>query len=510
MKRKGVDESPTLNKQSSQYRQSIERIKSETAKLRDQLCMNSLQSTNAATSSQIARLQDQGDAYLRKIQEETSKIEDLDEQIKEVQKKIENQRKTISGANGVKETNEGILRKIRSLENKHDKAQQKLNEAVAHNKSLRNEIDKLRRERVVYDKIYQKLEEELENKTKEMKSIVERGTQAHKEREQARKRMEELKKKAEEEQEEFEKEWRELGRLIEQDRKMKDFIKQRESNTAISDAGAEDAEEQELRRQVAKSAWAIGRDKASIKASMDKVRLYEEAFSKIQAATGITDIDELVRTFVEAEKHNYSLFNYVNELSNEMEKLEQQIVEIKAEIERYKGQGLSSDNQRRKLMHELEERLERIEIRAEHYEQSYEKTMKTISALKVGIQSIFERIGCNTEETKEVLGDTGITETNLMQYLGIIEQRTNEILQMYSACQAGSDVNAMSIPTQSKNEETGLKPIRVDAPPIITDKDPMEEEDSGQPLTLEQLQKKALDRLKMPVDRILNSRKKQS
>jgi chromosome segregation ATPase len=510
MKRKGADEGASLSKQSSQYRQSIERIKGETTKLRDQLCMNSLQSTNAATSSQIARLQDQGDAYLRKIQEETAKIDNLDSEIAEVQKKIELQRTTISGANGVKETNDGIVRKIKSLENKHDKAQQKLNEAIAHNKSLRNDIDKLRKERVVYDKIYQKLEDELEHKTKEMKSVVERGTQAHKEREQARKRMEELQKKAEEEQGEFETEWRELGRLIDQDRKMKEFIKQKEQTSTISDVGAEDAEEAELRRQVAKSAWAIGRDKASIKASMDKVRMYEEAFSKIQAATGITDIDELVRTFVEAEKHNYSLFNYVNELSNEMEKLEQQITEIKAEIDRYKGQGLSSDNQRRKLMHELEERLERIEIRAEHYEQSYERTMKTIGALKVGIQSIFERIGCSTEETKEVLGGTGITETNLMQYLGIIEQRTNEILQMYSACQAGNEANPMSVPSQPRNEESGLKPIRVEAPPIITDKDPMEEDEQVGPLNLEQLQKKALDRLKMPIDRILNSRKKQA
>lgn len=50
--------------------------------------------------------------------------------------------------------------------------------------------------------------------------------------------------------------------------------------------------------------------------------MYEEAFKKIEEATGISDIDELVRTFVEAEKNNYSLFNYVNELSNEMEKLE--------------------------------------------------------------------------------------------------------------------------------------------------------------------------------------------
>ena len=51
------------------------------------------------------------------------------------------------------------------------------------------------------------------------------------------------------------------------------------------------------------------------------------------------DIDELVTTFINAEDQNFALFNYVNELNGECEKLEEQIGDIKAEIEKYKGQG---------------------------------------------------------------------------------------------------------------------------------------------------------------------------
>ncbi len=43
-------------------------------------------------------------------------------------------------------------------------------------------------------------------------------------------------------------------------------------------------------------------------------QIYEEAFSKIQAATGISDIDQLVETFISAEDKNFSLFNYANEV----------------------------------------------------------------------------------------------------------------------------------------------------------------------------------------------------
>jgi hypothetical protein len=45
-----------------------------------------------------------------------------------------------------------------------------------------------------------------------------------------------------------------------------------------------------------------------------------------------------VTTFIEAEDKNFSLFNYVNELNNEVEKLEEQIANTRKEIEKHRGQ----------------------------------------------------------------------------------------------------------------------------------------------------------------------------
>ena len=54
-------------------------------------------------------------------------------------------------------------------------------------------------------------------------------------------------------------------------------------------------EEQKLRNRVTKGAWGIAKDKAIIHMSMEKVAAYEAAFAKIQKATNITEIDELVQ-----------------------------------------------------------------------------------------------------------------------------------------------------------------------------------------------------------------------
>lgn len=118
------------------------------------------------------------------------------------------------------------------MENKLDKQLQKYNQAVAQNKNLREQIDALRRERVVFDTIYLKLENELKRKKDEMKRIIEKAEKAYEQREQAKAEMNNLKKEAEKEQEEFEKEWNKLGKLIEKDKQVKDFLKNQEDTKA--------------------------------------------------------------------------------------------------------------------------------------------------------------------------------------------------------------------------------------------------------------------------------------
>jgi hypothetical protein len=70
----------------------------------------------------------------------------------------------------------------------------------------------------------------------------------------------------------------------------------------------------------------------------------------VQAATGITHVEELVAAFVSAEDHNFSMFNYVNELNQEAEKLEEQAAELQQEIERHTGAGASENSFRKRLM----------------------------------------------------------------------------------------------------------------------------------------------------------------
>merc|ERR1712098_824897 len=103
------------------------------------------------------------------------------------------------GVNAAKENQEAINKQIRVLENRLDKNLQKFNDSIAHNKTLRESIDSLRRERVVFDSIYKKLEQELQQRKKEMANIIEQANAAYEARDQAQQQMSALKQQADKE-----------------------------------------------------------------------------------------------------------------------------------------------------------------------------------------------------------------------------------------------------------------------------------------------------------------------
>ena len=69
-------------------------------------------------------------------------------------------------------------------------------------------------------------------------------------------------------------------------------------------------------------------------------------------------------TFIDAEDKNFSLFNYVNELNNEVESLEEKIAATRKEIEQYRGQGKSVDSAKKQVLVDLEEKLATTEAKA--------------------------------------------------------------------------------------------------------------------------------------------------
>merc|ERR1719183_3084482 len=197
----------------------IEKLKRENGQLKSEL---SLQSRAVAVgdtgtvSTRITKLQDQIDTITRSIEQEKRRGEDADQRSKTVREAILAERKDMGGNNAPMEQNQAVSKQIKVLEHRLHRALVKFNEAIAANKDLREEIDNLRRERVVFDGIYKKLQHELAEKKKSMAHIIEIANIAYEARDQAQSEMAALRGQADKEQAEFEGEWKELGRKLEE------------------------------------------------------------------------------------------------------------------------------------------------------------------------------------------------------------------------------------------------------------------------------------------------------
>ena len=421
----------------------------------------------------IQRLQRQGDTYTRKIETEKRLIANLRNNLNLLQTKVDQQRQQMGGIGGAERKQRDVMRRLQQMENRLDNALIKYNRRVAENRDLRAEIDGCRRQRLVYDNIYAGLEQELAQKKKAMTKIIPRTEGAVQKQDRLRQQMSRLRLQIEQEQKEFDQKWSELGAEIAIGRqahsiKLRKELEERgdEDGSAEGGDGGFNASgggdgsganhagsgngatiEQQTKRKLARGAWAIAKEKAQIHMSAEKIQAYEVAFEKIREITGISDIEVLVDRFIEAEERNFSTFKYISHLNKELEKLDTQIHEARSEIERFRGQGVETDSQRKKILRDLESKLHRTEMRTREFDERHTRVAQVLAMVKKRVQEIFHRIGCRNTIAASFVGNQGVTDSNLMQHLGIIEQRTNEVLQMYAASGAAFNDDAPAEPS---------------------------------------------------------------
>ncbi|RHZ14934.1 hypothetical protein DYB37_004608 [Aphanomyces astaci] len=403
----------------------IEKLKRDNEDMKNELALATRHITESSATAQqesINRMQDQIDTFVKKIAAETKHSDTLGQQITIMKHKVLHQKKHMGGVNAAKENHHMVNKQIRILENRLDKSLVKFNEALAQNKILREEIDNLRRERMIFDNIYRKLEKDHNERKKQMANIIELSNLSYEQRDSAQMEIKAIDQVNRQEADEHRRQIGELLDKIEESKRRADLAREaqiRESQRRESAAHMGD--DDTLKRKLQRQQWGAVKDKVHVQVSVERVQNYEEVFAKLKAATGIADIEELVTTFIKNEDQNFSLFNYVNEQTNEIEKLQDYI----------------------------------------DYETKYNDAQKNINAVKLAIHTLFAKIGCNAQAMCEMLGDNIVTEVNMMQYLGMVEQRTNEILHVYAAYQkhrnASVDINPPNLEDYSSDDEENVE-----------------------------------------------------
>ena len=318
-----------------------------------------------------------------------------------------------------------------------------------------------------------------------MAGIIDAANDAYASRDRAQERMAQLKSEAAEEQEAFEEHWKELGGLIEEDRKRKsEFIKR--DKTESGEKGADDIakegfdEESKLRKKVVAKNWGIAKQVAAQQVSQEKAQSYNEAFKRIQQATGISEIDELVTTFIVANENNHNAMTMVGIINDEMDKISTQNEETKAEIEKYRLQAEAGEKNRKKILDDLDDKLEKTEAKNQKYDARFTAAVKVTNKIKKRVEEVFQSIGCDEMAAANDLDQTeGCTDNNMLQYLSLIEQQITSFVSSRLEMSGRASGKVVKVDAEASMSLKPNEPLKINPPSTGDTFDFAEDEEDG-------------------------------
>ena len=415
------------------------------------------------------------------LKKEKEAIAGVDEKVAAMREKINQQSKKMGGSKDVyQEKHVANMKLTRILENRLDEMTKKFSIALTGNLKLREHINHVEGQKARFLDLHKRLQAELIEGKKEIDRISEVATTHFTIRDEAQHRMASLRERADREMAVYNAEIKDVKRILEHDRKLRKFM------TTKAEDRASILEDELMVR-------AIKKYEAQLNGLQQETSKFEEIFDKIKEATGIEDTDTLVESFIENEDRNFALYNYVNNMNTEIENLKDDIRRLKDEIELIKKEGVDSDVHRKEILNELEQKMVEVTDELTLVNKEYKASRRQLELLKPKVESVFKSIECDRSSIAELLGiGVSIDDNNIMQYLGIIEQKCNELLQnkalekIKKLNESGGDISVDGL--QGVGPQPAHGNFLIVPPPIEDDSDQAWHCNDAKPLTVEEVQ----------------------
>lgn len=255
-------------------------------------------------------------------------MKELEEQIFEMQKQISKIRENERTETKYNDTIVNNHKMIAKLENRLDVVNKRAGVVMAENAQLRETIDHMLQERSTFNVMWERLVTKLNDGKKHLMDLIEQATLAYDQREELCNKLQLLKDKGQLDKITHIQEMRELQRKLDHDAKLQEFLEvkgQRRSNTEL--------EEREAMRK-----------KRMQEELQNQHEEYQATMERIMKFSNEKDIEKLVQKFVKQEEENFALFNYVNELSHEVEALTDTVQQLEEQIEEQRQINESKKN----------------------------------------------------------------------------------------------------------------------------------------------------------------------
>lgn len=288
---------------------------------------------DAKNQMEILNLRQAQVTFSEVVSDEQEKCKTLDKNIAELEEMIVNQRKKNGGATLVHNSHVKRLKKIRVYENRLNTATVQLNKLLTENSDLREKIEHYRKQRNVFNTLYKRLQSKSNDLKFQIGEVVNEATFAYNIRDENHSKMVSLNDRNNTDFKLYVAEEKEMTRIIAQESKLQSFMDTKNSEKselayqealarqASFENKAEQQQEQEMvkfERVLASIVSILGQEKGEKLMSILKNNgmMGEDKVGKLKRA-----IDPVCDRYKKTEEQNFSLFQFVNDLSEDVKNL---------------------------------------------------------------------------------------------------------------------------------------------------------------------------------------------
>ncbi|XP_043282011.1 coiled-coil domain-containing protein 63 [Venturia canescens] len=373
--------------------------------------------------------------YIEMIDNERQQIHELQEQIGKVSKEVTALRTKIR--TDVESTEKMSKQEVvvSTLENRLDQSIKRFNLLVADNARLRKKIDGLLKERAQFNVQWTKMINELNTGKMIINDLIEQATVTFNQRDEELNKIHALRERGARDLKAHTSEMCELQRTLDNELKLQEFLGVKGQYRQTADLNAKKEAERQAKKEEVRN----------------KVAVYTDILKRVKEFTGEEEIDKLTSHFVKQEEENFALFNYVNELNDELEGLQSRVAQLRSAIDEARALNVHRGNQQAETLEKISKQLEEQTALADESEKSLAECNDVLEKLLKGIETLFKSVRCDNSPILDLLGDNStVTMNNVMLYLGIIEKRITDMFNKVHWIDTSTKSDTMRLDEEKK------------------------------------------------------------
>ena len=416
---------------------------------------------------------------------------------------------------------------ISSFEHRLNNMRIRLSQTENHNEKLKSQIDSLRRHRMTSNKSREKIEKSIKEIKRLVEGVLERSRGVSEARENVIEQLHELHRQQNEDRDRFSEQMKALAEFI--DKQNREFEESMAAAAVSTTRGGTDEEpltrglmtieEEKMKTELVEELTKqIENEKISMQHTEAKIALYRTSFDELKRVSGIDDLKEIVHKYVKSEEETFSLFNYVQAQNQETDWTLERHTRLEEEIKSYEEKLSDEEAQRAEAMADLQGKWRNAKEATDECSHAAQEAQRTLERIAKKVQSLFFKIQCDqlttgARETKgtkgaaqkanigrpdsrlALLSGQGVTESNILAYAELIEQRALEIMSDYTRRMNHQEQRHMTpVLDPSRSISIVNQQDQIKAPDIDAD-DEEDNEDDGRPIALEEMRRRTAERI---------------